>query len=364
MMTASPLEAIIREIIAVEGPMPIDRYFGLVLTHPQYGYYSARQPFGETGDFVTAPEISQIFGELIGIWCASMFEAMGKPDRVNIVELGPGRGHLMSDILRAAKVMPEFQQAVSINFVESSRRLQSIQKQAVDSGAKPITWHDHVESVPKGPAIFIGNEFLDAIPIRQYERRDCRWHERFVALADGALTIGLAPQPSPQALIPAWAQTGVAGDIFELAPARQAIAQTMAQHISAHSGAILLVDYGHAESGLGDTLQAVRNHRSVSIFDQPGEADVTSHVDFEALGEALRKGGGRVWPVMTQATFLRAMGIEVRAKMLSQHANEEERARMDRAVHRLVADDQMGRLFKVIAATSPELAVPYPFGTS
>jgi NADH dehydrogenase [ubiquinone] 1 alpha subcomplex assembly factor 7 len=156
-MSQTPLETVLREIIASEGPMPIDRYFDLVLTHPQHGYYTARQPFGETGDFVTAPEISQIFGELIGVWCASVFEAMGKPQRLNLVELGPGQGLLMNDVLRAAKVMPEFRQAMALHFVESSRRLRKIQHLAVASNGIPASWHDDRKSIPKGPTIFIGN---------------------------------------------------------------------------------------------------------------------------------------------------------------------------------------------------------------
>lgn len=364
-MTATPLEAIIRDIIASEGPIPADRYFDLVLSHPQHGYYTSRQPFGETGDFITAPEISQIFGELIGVWCVAVFEAMGKPNRFNLVELGPGQGHLTMDVLRAAKVMPEFRRATSLHFVESSRRLRKIQKLAVAADGVPATWHDDVNGIPKGPTIFVGNEFFDAIPIRQYQRQDGHWHERFVALDDNdSMAIKLAPQPLPRALMPAWARDGADGDIFELAPARDAIAEAMAKHVATNSGAILFIDYGHAESGLGDTLQAVRNHRPVSIFESPGKADVTSHVDFQALSGAMRKGGANAWPVMTQSAFLRAMGIEMRAQILSQHADEDQQARIERAVHRLIADNQMGRLFKAIAATSPGLAAPYPFGTS
>lgn len=344
--------------------MPVDRYFELVLSHPQHGYYTSRQPFGETGDFITAPEISQIFGELIGVWCVAVFEAMGKPHRFNLVELGPGQGRLMADMLRAAKVMPSFRQAISVHFVESSRRLQKIQKLAVASDSVPATWHDDVASIPDGPTIFVGNEFFDAIPIRQYQRQHGHWHERFVALDEGSLTLKLSPQPLPDRLMPEWARDRTDGSILELAPARNAIAEAIARHIAAHSGASLLIDYGQVESGLGDTLQAVRNHRPVSIFESPGETDVTSHVDFEALGEAMRKGGAHVWPVVTQAAFLRAMGIELRARMLSQRANGEQKARTDRAVHRLLADDQMGRLFKVVAATSPDLLAPYPFGTA
>jgi NADH dehydrogenase [ubiquinone] 1 alpha subcomplex assembly factor 7 len=363
-MSETPLEAILRDIIAAEGPMPIDRYFELVLTHPQFGYYTSRQPFGEAGDFITAPEISQMFGELIGIWCASLFEAMGKPDRLNLVELGPGQGHLMADILRAAKIMPEFERAMCLHFVESSRRLRNIQKSAVATDGVSAVWHDNIGSIPPNSTIFIGNEFFDAIPIRQYQRQEGRWHERFVALDDNRLMIKLAPQLMPEALVPAWAQDGADGDIFELAPARNAMAQKMAEHISVHSGAILLIDYGHVESGLGDTLQAVRNHRPIAISESPGEADLTSHVDFEALGDALRSGGAKVWPILTQSAFLRAMGIEVRAQVLSQRANDEQKMRIERAVHRLIANDQMGQLFKVIAATSPGLPAPYPFGTS
>ena len=346
------LARLIGEMIATEGPMRLDRYMGLCLGHPQHGYYITRDPFGGRGDFVTAPEVSQVFGELIGIWAAGAWAAMGEPQSVNLVELGPGRGTLMADMLRALRrAAPGLAGAAGIHLVETSPVLRARQVQAL--GHQPI-WHRALEEVPEAPMILIANEFFDAIPIRQIERRDGRWHERVIGLEGGQLVRGLgAPLTGPR---------GRDGDVVELAPARDAIAQHIGERLDAHPGAALIIDYGHLYSAPGDTLQAMRRHGFKSITDRPGECDITSHVDFEALAHALREGGAAVCDPLTQRAFLLAMGLDARFDQLMLRAEPATAAILGRQKARLADEDQMGNLFKVLTATSPGMAAPFPFG--
>lgn len=361
-MPATPLDKIIREIIATDGPMPVDRYFALVLGHPQHGYYMAQQPFGLEGDFITAPEASQMFGELIGVWFASIYQSLGSPKLINLVEVGPGQGVLMADMLRAAKVMPGFRDAVRVHFVETSRRLREIQKEAVGAQGFTASWYDNFSDVPAGPMLLAGNEFFDAIPIKQFESRGGAWHERYVGLTDkGELGFVLNPAETPLSLIPDWAQGSADESIAEVAPVRSAIATEMARRLARDNGAAIFIDYGHAESGVVDTLQAMRAHKYADVFEEIGFCDLTSHVDFGELGRAMAQGGAKVLPVLTQGEFLRAMGIDARAQQLLRNATDEQRDAIEFNHHRLIADDQMGTLFKVMAAVSPGMAAPYPF---
>lgn len=345
----TPLEKILAEIIAAEGPMPLDRYMSLCLGHPIHGYYTSRDPFGERGDFITAPEISQIFGELVGVWCAAAWDAMGKPGNFNLVELGPGRGTLMTDILRAAKVMPGFREAARIHLVEMSPVLRKLQKDKLETEA---IWHDSLFAVPDGPMLLVANEFFDAIPIRQFEKREGKWFERCV----GAEGLGFMPATLDNA-------QGSDGDVIEFAPQRLEIATEIGRRLAANHGTVLIIDYGHLQSGSGDTLQAMRAHKYVELTDRPGEGDITSHVDFEAIGNALVKGGGVVHSAITQRAFLLAMGLEQRAAILSSKADQKTQEVLARSVARLVGEQEMGHLFKVMVGTSPGLATPYPFGT-
>ena len=348
----TPLEVLISELIATDGPMRLDRYMGLCLGHPQYGYYVTRDPLGGEGDFVTAPEVSQVFGELLGVWAAGAFVAMGEPARVNLVELGPGRGTLMADMLRTiGRVSPALAAAAVLHLVETSPVLRARQRQAVGPGA---SWHMTLEEVPKAPMILVANEFFDAIPIRQFERRRGLWHERVIGLEQGHLARGLSgPVPGPE---------GRDGDVVEFAPARDAIARQIGQRLSRHAGAALIIDYGHLTSAPGDTLQAMRKHGFAEVIDRPGECDLTSHVDFEALGLALREGGAVVHKPMTQRAFLLAMGLEPRFEHLALRADSIVTATLRRQMARLADENQMGNLFKVLAATSPGIQSPYPFG--
>lgn len=350
----TPLESLIRGIVASEGPMRLDRFMSLALGHPQHGYYMKRDPFGETGDFITAPEVSQVFGELVGVWCAAVWQQMGSPPSFNLVELGPGRGTLMSDVLRAAKVLPGFAAAARVHLVEMSPTLRAVQRQRLGGD---VAWHGSFDDVPDGPTIVVANEFFDAIPIRQFEFRGGKWFERVVGCDEGGLRIGLVAAADRTPPVPARE-----GDVFEFAPARADIARQIGRRLAGRSGAALFIDYGHASSALGDTLQAMRAHAFVPVTEAPGDCDLTSHVDFEALAKAVAEGGAAATPAMTQRDFLLAMGLDARFAKLSAAADAPTRDVLARAKSRLADRDQMGNLFKVLAAVSPRMSLPYPFG--
>ncbi len=325
--------------------MQLDRYMTLCLGHPAHGYYMSRDPFGERGDFITAPEVSQIFGELIGVWLASAWANMGSPTTFNLVELGPGRGTLMADILKASNVMPGFREAARIHLVEMSPALQALQQKKLGASA---AWHDRFAGIPEGPMLLVANEFFDAIPIRQFEKRGGAWFERCV----GAEGIGLTPAALDGI-------QGADGDVIEFAPQRSQIAEEIGERLVSQRGVALIIDYGHLQAAPGDTLQAIRAHKYVGVTECPGESDLTSHVDFEALGKAIAPGQ---CAAITQRAFLLAMGLEQRAAILSAKADAKTREILARVVSRLAGEAEMGNLFKVMVATSPGMATPYPFG--
>ncbi|MFO1033730.1 MAG: SAM-dependent methyltransferase [Hyphomicrobiales bacterium] len=346
----TPLETIIREMIAAEGPMPLDRYMSLALGHPQHGYYMTRDPFGRGGDFTTAPEVSQVFGELIGVWVAQVWQQMGSPRSFALVEMGPGRGTLMADVLRVLAKAEKCLKAASVQFVETSPVLRDAQAARVPEA----TWHHTVASLPALPSIVIANEFFDALPIRQFEREGGRVFERCVGVEDGKLFVGLVA--SPQSL-------PLKGDgVFEDGVIRNTVAAQLGDMLKTLGGAALIIDYGHLRSALGDTLQALKAHRPCAITDHVGEADITSHVDFEALGRSFVRGGARVAGVMTQGAFLNAMGLEARTQRLAQTVEGNAREALVTGSLRLAGADQMGEMFKVMAVTAPGLPQPYPFG--
>jgi len=350
----NPLQRVIAEAIEAEGPMRLDRYMSLCLGHPQHGYYVTRDPLGERGDFITAPEVSQAFGELIGIWAVGAWGAMGQPSSFNLVELGPGRGTLMADVLRTVrKAAPAFAAAAQVNLVEISPALRQRQREAVGEWAR---WHDRLEDVPEGPMILLANEFFDAIPIRQFQKREGEWRERVVGLEEGRLVLGLGPAvPGAE---------GREGDIVEHAPAREEIARHIGERLAQAPGTALVIDYGHLVSAPGDTLQAMRCHAYVPITEEPGACDLTSHVDFARLAAAFARGGAVPHPAITQRVFLLAMGLEQRIGQLALKADAATGALLRRQMARLADEDQMGKLFKVLAVTSPGLSTPYPFGRS
>ena len=351
-MTA--LVAMLREIIRQEGPIGIDRYMALALGHPVHGYYMTRDPLGAAGDFTTAPEISQMFGELLGLWAAEIWAAMGRPDRVALVELGPGRGTLMADALRAARVRPDFAAALSVHLVETSPVLRQRQRSTLAQSGVPVAWHAALSGVPPGAAIVLANEFLDALPIRQFVREDDGWHERLIGLgAEDAFVFGLAALPDREI-----AASGGIGDVVEIAAAALSTAREIALRLAAEGGAALVIDYGRSRSAAGATLQAVRGHHPVDPLAAPGEADLTAHIDFEAIGRAASRAGAIVHGPAGQGEFLRALGINLRAESLKQGRAPADVAAVDAAVARLTGsrDGEMGALFKVLGLSGPDLA--------
>jgi NADH dehydrogenase [ubiquinone] 1 alpha subcomplex assembly factor 7 len=407
----SPLGEILERRIKAEGPITIADYMSAALSHPEHGYYATRDPFGRRGDFITAPEISQMFGELIGLWCVSVWEAMGRPHRVLLAELGPGRGTLMADALRAVRGVPEFSRAIELHLVETSPVLRQLQAEKLAAFA-PI-WHDALDDLPNGPLLLVANEFLDALPIHQLVRTEFplpsreregpiarrwegegaasdmrarapspsrasrgprplpqgergiepRWRERVVTLAEGGgLRFDVADAPATLAAeIPPHLADAPPGSIIEINLGAVATARALAARLARGGGAALFIDYGHVRSACGDTLQAVRDHRRHELLVDPGTADLTAHVNFDRLAATLVAHGAAVHGPVTQGAFLGDLGIEPRAATLLERATPAQAIDISAALRRLIDGDQMGTLFKVLAATEPHLPVPPGF---
>jgi SAM-dependent MidA family methyltransferase len=351
------LEAEIRKLIAKNGPMPVSQYVSLCLGHPAYGYYQTRDPFGVAGDFTTAPEISQMFGELLGIWAAAVWKIMGSPENVRLVELGPGRGTMMRDALRALHVVPDFRRAIVVHLVESSERLARLQRETLSNSGALVHWHADLTEVPPGPVIVLANEFVDALPVHQMVRQEQGWHERVVAIdADGHLAYGVAPKPLPHfdRILPKALREAAPGSIFEWRADN--VAHELGRRVR-DQGAALIVDYGHYPSAIGDTLQAVRGHAFADPLASPGNADITVHVDFQAFGQAAESLGARVHGPVEQGDFLIRLGIEARAQALMAAATPDRKVGIEAALLRLTGRGRtgMGRLFKVMALADPAL---------
>ncbi len=347
-----PLIDRIKRQIALEGPLGISEYMALCLGDPEAGYYTNGKPFGRDGDFITAPEISQMFGEMIGVWCVLMWRNMGKPSKFNLVELGPGRGTLMADLLRAAKVDEGFCKAVHVKLVEISKPLRKKQATALKNFDGNLRWLDDIQGVSAQPAIFIGNEFLDALPLRQYKKSGKHWLEQVVGVADEKLCFFNGQGCFDPKDLPENYDEEPDGSVFEMSPAREAIVQYISEHIGGFSGAALLIDYGHTERGFGDTFQAVSKHKFVNPLKSPGKADLTSHVDFSAFTKYFDE---RVnYRLTTQAEFLSSLGLVERAGALGHGKSSEERYDIEMAVERLAGRNAMGELFKVLVAASKE----------
>jgi NADH dehydrogenase [ubiquinone] 1 alpha subcomplex assembly factor 7 len=349
----------IRAMIKERGPITVEQYMQLALAHPDLGYYMNRDPFGATGDFTTAPEISQMFGELIGLWAAEVWSSMGSPDPVRLVELGPGRGTLMSDALRAARIVPAFRSALDVRLVETSPALAAMQHDLlVDSGVA-VSWAQTLKEVPDGPAIVIGNEFLDALPVRQFVRVNGQWRERTVRLNDErGLVFDVADKPEP------YIRANAAnGEVLEINPSGHRLMFELGSRLAKQGGAALLIDYGHAVTRFGETLQALRAHRYVDPLVAPGECDLTAHVDFAAMARSASAAGATVYGPVDQGDFLRAIGIDLRTKALAERATLDHADEFERARARLVGKGQgeMGALFKAIALADRRLRPPPGF---
>jgi NADH dehydrogenase [ubiquinone] 1 alpha subcomplex assembly factor 7 len=350
----STFESELRSRIETGAPLSVADYMEMCVAH----YYATRDPLGRSGDFITAPEISQMFGELIGLWAAAVWRMLGEPAALNLVELGPGRGTLMADALRAASALPAFKRAISVHLVETSPLLRDEQRDRLRDSGHAVAWHDALHSIPPAPAIFLANEFFDALPVHQAIRQPDGWRERIVDIGrDGSLQFRVSTK-SCDAEIPAPLRNAPAGSVLEWR--RPDVVRELATHV-VRQGAALIVDYGHVRRSIGDTLQAVRGHTYHPPLADPGAADLTAHVDFEALANAAASAGARVQGPVEQGVFLRRLGIEERAAMLKGNANSTQIRDIEAGLDRLTATAPagMGRMFKAIAFACERLG-PLP----
>jgi len=365
-MTA--LASHVKGLIRADGPIPVAEFMRIVLTGRSDSYYMRGAAFGAAGDFVTAPEISQIFGELIGLWCVDVWRQLGSPHRFSLVELGPGRGTLMKDALRAARVAPRFLSAAAVTFVEVSPVLRRLQEAALhEAPVASVRWLDRFDDLDTGdgPLIVVANEFFDALPIRQFVRVGGEWAERCVGLdRSGELVFGAAPDGINPELIPGSVRRAANGSIYELAPARSILARDIGERLQNASGAALIIDYGFSGPALGDTLQAVKRHAYADVLAEPGAADVTSHVDFAALAQALSDGGASVGALADQGDFLKRLGAFERIQILKQTASAAQAEQLERAYQRLTAPEAMGSLFKALCAFAPATLSPAGFSNA
>lgn len=347
----TPLFARIKTLIEANGPMDVATYMRLCLTDPEQGYYTTRNPIGGKGDFITAPEISQLFGELIGIWVLDIWQKLDAPSAFSLVEAGPGRATLMADMLRTIKKLsPSCAAATNVRLIEVSPSLKEIQKETLSPFGISLHWHENLDDIPDLPFILVANEFLDALPIHQYQFKNGKWAERAIGLSPhDTLVWGL----TPSTFTPPLASRNDAppeGAIFETSPAARTLIATLSNRIKAEQAAALFIDYGHLESGFGDTFQAVKNHAYADPLAEPGAADLTVHVDFEALQKIVQDAGLRA-QTTTQGDFLLAMGLLERAGVLGAHLTEKQQKNIKTDVERLAAPEKMGNLFKVMAIT-------------
>ena len=361
----SPLAELLARRIRIAGPMTVAEYMAEALGHPQYGYYKQGDPFGLEGDFITAPEISQMFGELLGAWCAAVWEMMGRPAPVRLVELGPGRGTLMADALRGTRKVAGFHAAIHLHMVETSPYLRGRQAETLRQAAPTIapSWHDAFDEVPDGPLLLVTNELFDALPIHQFEFQGGRWLERVVDVdsnGDG-LVFALRAPGAALAVATTPPQPARQGMVVEACPAGIALAVAIGRRVAQHGGAALVIDYGHNGSGCGDSLQAVRRHQKHPVLGEPGTADLAAHVDFGALARTAREAGAAVHGPIPQNTLLERLGIRPRAAALARNATPAQAADLQAATERLLHLEQMGTLFKALAIAAPTLPAPPGF---
>lgn len=339
----------IATVIAGHGPLSVAQFMTMAALDPHYGYYTTRDPLGAGGDFVTAPEISQVFGELIGLWCVQAWFDQGRPPHVRLVELGPGTGSLMEDTLRAAKLAPEFRNAIDVVLVDACPALVTRQQARLADAGIPVRWQSQFdESLGDRPLFLIANEFFDALPIRQFVKTARGWCENMVTVdADQKLALALSPDPLPLD-VPAKRGEATDGAVFETSPASTALAEEISRAIATHGGAALVIDYGYTGAGFGGTLQAVGKHRFKDVLATPGEIDLSAHVDFDALAQAVHRGGAASYGPVAQGELLAGLGILDRMMALRRR-NPGGQQEIATAVDRLINPDQMGTLFKALA---------------
>ncbi len=345
---ASALADQLKGHIRQHGPIAVADYMSTAAE----AYYAQGDVFGTDGDFTTAPEISQTFGEMIGLWSAVTWQAMGAPQPFRLVECGPGRGTLMADALRAANQVPGCLEAADVHLVERSAALIGMQRKALRE--HKVTWHSSFSSCSDGPMILLANEFLDALPVRQFEKTENGWQERCVGL-DALGQFEFTLRPSTNATLNAPMNASI-GDIFETSPAVIEFTTSVAARIVEHGGAALIIDYGHKTSAVGDTLQAVKRHKPHPVLEAAGTADITAHVDFEAAAKAARSAGAKVLGPVEQGVWLKQLGIIVRGALLARGKAPDVARNIESGIRRLTEPDGMGALFKVMAVTHPDLA--------
>ncbi len=353
----TPLGQRIAALIASQGPISIAEFMTLALHDRDAGYYATRDPFGAAGDFITAPEISQMFGELIGLWLAQVWQDQGRPARPLLVELGPGRGTLMADALRALRLVPDFRDGLEVVLVEASAVLRTAQQEALQGCGVAVRWSENFDASRAGrPLFLVANEFFDALPIRQYVKSERGWCERMVTLgADGALAFALSPVAISNAAVPADRGGAPRGAVYETAPGGEALMEEIAHAVARQGGAALVIDYGHDTPGFGETLQAVAGHRFADVLAAPGASDLSAHVDFRALGDAAVRGGAAACGPVGQGELLKALGIVQRAGRLG------DTPYVRKQLERLILPEQMGILFKALAVVPKSAPTPPGF---
>ena len=355
------------------GPMNIAAYMSWCLLDPTQGYYPTRDPLGIDGDFITAPEISQMFGEVLGLWLIHAWRGIGSPKTVQLVEYGPGRGVMMSDILRSARLDKNFLAAIRLSLIETSSALEAKQAEQLANSGVPVNWVARLEDVPEGPTLVIGNEFLDCLPIRQFIMKDRfkdanGWHERNIDIHpqnSEKLIYSIANAPisrADQALLPQGIEGYKNGDLIETSPGLAQIIDTLKTRLETNSGAALFIDYGPDATEFGDTFQALKKHEKVFPLDEPGHADLTARVNFAHLSELAKNANFDVYGPCPQGQFLSRLGIELRAIALSR-SSQSAKEKVARQLHRLTDTDEMGSLFKAISLQSASLPAPLGFAS-
>lgn len=365
----NPLHASLAARIRAGGPISVEAFVDAALYDRDHGYYRTQAAIGAASDFITAPEVSQVFGEAVGAWIAATWQALAAPDPVLLIEFGPGRGTLLADALRTlGRLQPDLVAALRLHLIETSPLLAAMQRRALADIAlvAPPVWHERLDSVPAGPTIALANEFFDALPIRQFVRVGDGWHERRVGLAaDGqALTFVEGAAGDAPARLAAFADTAE-GEIVEMCLAGEELAAALASRLAAAGGAALIIDYGHAHAAPGDTLQAVRGHRFACALERPGETDLSHHVDFQALVAAAQAARAATHGPIPQGLFLGRLGAGERAEALAAAAADPAQAEaIVGAVRRLLHPGRMGLLFKAFAIAGPGLGPPPGFAPS
>jgi SAM-dependent MidA family methyltransferase len=349
----------IKAIVRANGPISVTDYFSLCLADPEYGYYRTREPFGRAGDFVTAPEVSQLFGEMIGVFMVHAWQRHGSPTNVRLLEIGPGRGTMMSDMLRVIeRLAPALYDAMSVHLIETSERLSELQQEKLASHGAKVNWHGDFDAVPPGFTLLAANELFDAIPIRQFVRTATGFRERMIALdIEEELTFAAGVAGIDPAFLPETSQKLPLGTVFEIAPARQAVMSAICDRLLDQGGTALIVDYGHMVTGFGDTLQAVRMHEYDPPLEHPGEADLTSHVDFQHLAETAQTSGAHINGCVHQGDFLIGLGLLERGAALGRDQSSTVQQAIQVAVDRLAGagEGRMGELFKVLAVSGTNI---------